>query len=707
MIWIHNTLSSAWQLLLGTPTVPGVPGKSPALIEIVGVWELPLALLAIGLGIFVLRLNPQRALNRHLAAVLFVSAIWHIIFFLALRLHPGLPYLRLSNATATCIFICMALLYDCILHPFSSFNSRIGREKWILGICFFVFLTPFTGLWVPFTSMPDHPVNGALHPVIAIIQFLLPASLSLRALARLKQASSIQRIELQSFATLTIAVTLGASVMILARRYDRSLAHLGSVLYGCWYIFGTWMLVSPKVIRFSDLGLLAVRHSVNIAVCLALVTPVLVLGDNLTVRQLTVGIILIIYPGGMIANFITARYFSRSYDPVYDELRRKILDIVGSEWIESRLTRHFCDTISDQLAVGTVEAWNTLELPKKSISAARRQLVVAATKPGWMTVASAHRTLQPKELKLLLSAFEKEQVSLVLVDYSTTGPWALMIGQQSSLRIFTDLEIRFLREMLVLLRGASERIRLAGKAAHNDRLATVGFLASQMRHEDRNRLDSIRAGLELLKLGRECDLNQEHRELLYQTVEDFAHDFNLSLDLARSDFGRIEVASAHAVIRDSIGVFTPLARRRTVTIETFFTSDPDAVKIDQRLLRQVLLNLMRNATEATGTADGGQIAIKTSSIDTVFLIEVADNGPGVAAAIYDQLFTDFCTTKPTGTGIGLSICRDALSLMNGTIHYLTPKGEPHARFIIGIPTASSGGNAGVPCGGCTLPEFGL
>ena len=331
--------------------------------------------------------------------------------------------------------------------------------------------------------------------------------------------------------------------------------------------------------------------------------------------------------------------------------------------------------------------------------------MAAATKPGWLTVASAQRTLNPQELKPLLAAFESEDVSLVLVHSSSNASWTLFIGRQSSLRVFGDREVCFLDEMLLLLRSANERIRLAAKATHNDRLATVGFLASKIRHEDRNRLDSIRAGLELLKLGRESDMDQEHRELLHQTVEEFAHDFNLSLDLARPDFGHIDVASAHAMIRDSIGVFAPLARSKTVTIETLFTEGPDIVKIDRRLLRQVLLNLIRNATEAVGSTPGSKITIKTSTADAVFLIEVADNGPGVPAAIHDQLFSDFCTTKPTGTGIGLSICRDALSLMGGTINYLTPKGEPHGRFMIGIPTAADARNAVIPRSGCALPEL--
>lgn len=201
-------------------------------------------------------------------------------------------------------------------------------------------------------------------------------------------------------------------------------------------------------------------------------------------------------------------------------------------------------------------------------------------------------------------------------------------------------------------------------------------------------MDSIRAGLELLKLGRESDLGQEHRDLLFQTIDEFIHDFNLNLDLARSDFGHIEVASAHAVINDSVGVFRPLARRRKVMIETSLTGEPDAVKIDRRLLRQVILNLLKNSAEATESTHDSRIIVKTSTSDQIFLIEVADNGPGVPQCIHSQLFTDFCTTKPTGTGLGLSICRDALSLMNGTIRYLNTRGEPHARFLIRVPMAS-------------------
>ena len=110
-------------------------------------------------------------------------------------------------------------------------------------------------------------------------------------------------------------------------------------------------------------------------------------------------------------------------------------------------------------------------------------------------------------------------------------------------------------------------------------------------------------------------------------------------------------------------------------------------------LRQILLNLTLNSTQAM--PDGGEITIRTraarrkrgapaGAAESVIL-EIADNGPGIAPDVRDRLFEPFVTTKERGgTGLGLWICREIIQAHSGTIRVeaVAPRGT---RFVISLP----------------------
>jgi signal transduction histidine kinase len=106
-------------------------------------------------------------------------------------------------------------------------------------------------------------------------------------------------------------------------------------------------------------------------------------------------------------------------------------------------------------------------------------------------------------------------------------------------------------------------------------------------------------------------------------------------------------------------------------------------------LQQVILNLVRNAFEALlGDSVGGRqvwLATRLTGDDGVE-IHVDDNGPGIDPAIADRLFDPFLTTKPTGTGLGLAMCRTIVQSHGGTIaaDTLSPRGT---RFVVNLPVA--------------------
>lgn len=225
------------------------------------------------------------------------------------------------------------------------------------------------------------------------------------------------------------------------------------------------------------------------------------------------------------------------------------------------------------------------------------------------------------------------------------------------------------------------------KSRARDRLATVGYFASLISHRARNRLATIRAALELLEAGREADLSPELRSVLVQEMNRVLDDFNLGADMVRCHFGVAEPVGVRELADEALAAFRPRAERGRIAVATAYGLGAERALADRRLLRQVLLNLLANAAEALTGVGQPRIVLTTASEDGRFHLEIEDNGPGVPAAIHDRLLREPVAGGEGRSGLGLTLCRDALLLMDGRIRHLTPKGRSGARFRLSLPLA--------------------
>jgi signal transduction histidine kinase len=115
-----------------------------------------------------------------------------------------------------------------------------------------------------------------------------------------------------------------------------------------------------------------------------------------------------------------------------------------------------------------------------------------------------------------------------------------------------------------------------------------------------------------------------------------------------------------------------------------FVVEPESLElmVDPGQLEQALINLLKNAFEATAQVDGAQARVSARLVRGARMrIEVADNGPGVPDALAPHIFTPFFTTKKQGGGIGLAMVRQLIHGNGGTVRYAKPVG-PGARFVI-------------------------
>ncbi len=146
------------------------------------------------------------------------------------------------------------------------------------------------------------------------------------------------------------------------------------------------------------------------------------------------------------------------------------------------------------------------------------------------------------------------------------------------------------------------------------------------------------------------------------------------------------VADMTAVVDEGLTLLGSLRQRATITRRV--SRDVPAVLIDKIQIQQVLVNLMRNAIEAMDEVDRPELTVTATRQGPMVLISVADNGPGLARAVADELFKPFVTTKKDGMGVGLSICRIIVDAHGGTI-WAEPNPSGGTVFHFTIPVAAA------------------
>ncbi len=232
----------------------------------------------------------------------------------------------------------------------------------------------------------------------------------------------------------------------------------------------------------------------------------------------------------------------------------------------------------------------------------------------------------------------------------------------------TAIDIRFRKE-------------LEAKVAHQDRLASVGLLASGIAHEIGTPLGVIRGRAEMLttqidESAPSAARIQKSLEVIVGQTDRISRLIQSLLGISRS-FGELELRTFEVkqVIDDVMGLVGQNFRADRVTIHLNMEPALEVVA-DPFRLQQVLLNLLTNAIHAirkaikNGRTEGHQLtlSLRTAPGDLVCL-EVADSGCGIPAKLQSEIFKPFFTTKQVGegTGLGLSIVSQLIHEMDGQI----------------------------------------
>jgi len=158
------------------------------------------------------------------------------------------------------------------------------------------------------------------------------------------------------------------------------------------------------------------------------------------------------------------------------------------------------------------------------------------------------------------------------------------------------------------------------------------------------------------------------------------------LDLASPRVYSAKMIELHAVLHESIDLVAAKATGKNVELRADFQAGPDAAHTDPAAVKQVLLNLCFNAIQAVETQFGERwVQISTRNVAQRIELSVSDSGPGISSAIWPRLFQPFQSTKSSGFGLGLAICKDILTNLNATISVDQPTPGHGATFRVTFP----------------------
>ena len=238
-----------------------------------------------------------------------------------------------------------------------------------------------------------------------------------------------------------------------------------------------------------------------------------------------------------------------------------------------------------------------------------------------------------------------------------------------------------------------ERLRvLEADLAHMNRLSLMGELTASLAHEILHPIatarNNARAGMRFLDIS-PPDLD-EVREALACVVRDADRGrdiVNRIRDHIKKTPPRNDRFDLNEAIKDVIVMVGNAIARNRISVRTDLTEHTTFVRGDRVQLQQVILNLILNSVEAMSSIEEGarELSISTELSQTRgILVAVRDTGPGIDPGHIDQLFKPFYTTKTSGIGMGLSICRSIVDAHGGQLWAETnqPRG---AAFLFTMP----------------------
>jgi len=639
------------------------------------------AIVAIITGAVAMWTNPTRMLNRALFFACGHVGCWLFSLFLVSR--DGLVstgWLRVTALLMVAMPAHAALLQEVVLKGVVNWKTflRSGRV-WLL---YFLVM----GTWACMIRSTGE--QRSLFVLACALGWGVHVGL---ALGRLKSLHGVRRMEYQILHLGVVSASAFALALIAASAWLDApvVLELMPLLVLALCMATTWALTSGKV--------LDARHILS-SVVERLTMVSLVVMFVWSVQQLAE---LFMHAGtAYVLSVSTGLWFAAELHPwlrsmirqksKQSQLRKAVLAIIGRELRPEALEDAFVAALKERmltdravLLMGSQSrlAGGGLEFPSDYPA------LVALQEQHWITPELLERKTGLAGAAILKEFMREHQFALVVANPGPTLSFVVALGPTKNSKPYTYPLITRLIEVGATMENALSRARYLKQAQHAEQLATVGMLGASIAHEIRNPLVTIKTFVQLLP---EHHQDAAFREKFFRLIGDEVGRIDRLteqlLDLSAPRVYATKKVELHALLGSCVDLVSAKAEDKQIKLIKDFSAFPDEVVTDQNALKQVILNLSFNAIQALEQRPAERwIKLKTvKHVDNVEVI-VEDNGPGIAQEVYGRLFQPFQSTKSSGFGLGLAICKDILSSVQASITVDPPVQGRGATFRITLP----------------------
>ncbi|MGB9661818.1 MAG: two-component system sensor histidine kinase NtrB [Moorellaceae bacterium] len=220
-----------------------------------------------------------------------------------------------------------------------------------------------------------------------------------------------------------------------------------------------------------------------------------------------------------------------------------------------------------------------------------------------------------------------------------------------------------------------------------EKLAMVGELAAGMAHEIRNPLTSIRGFLQLLQRKFDGEgPEHEYFQIMLEELDRINLIIKEFLSLAKPSQPQLKITDINVLISEALLLAEQEALMNEVVLEFIPGENIPLVFLDPAQIKQVVLNLVSNAIQATGPKGRVEVSSLYDPEEQMVIIGVKDNGPGIPPDKLHRIFEPFFTTKENGTGLGLTLSLRIVESHKGRIRVSSKVGEG-SYFQVYLPLA--------------------
>lgn len=264
---------------------------------------------------------------------------------------------------------------------------------------------------------------------------------------------------------------------------------------------------------------------------------------------------------------------------------------------------------------------------------------------------------------------------------------------------FLQDESREVQGALAIFIDITRIKRMEEQIQHLDKLAALGRFSSSIAHEIRNPLTGIASGIQYLKRGGAVAEDElDNINFILEEVNRIDRLIGNLMNVVRIGDLIYEETKIESIVRKCVTSLQELANKNSITVKLEFPEESKPVSVDADRITQVVINLLKNAIEASG--EGGEVTVSISfpedvkdvlfdAVQDFVIIGVKDDGVGLTEEEKTRIFEPFYSKKATGTGLGLYVTHSIVERHGGYIYVNSQYGIGSA-FTVYLPITQVG-----------------